>query len=74
MPGRGDEHVAQSIVQEVKAQRLIEPERLQGLRNRLAAGEMTVQDWVALATRTAEHKETRWELEKEGEKREENWE
>ena len=72
MPGHGDECVAHEIVREVEAQRLIEPEHLEGLGGRLAAGEVSVENWIAMATRMAEQEEAQWETEEGSKEREEH--
>ena len=66
MPGHGDECVAQEIVREIEAQQLIESENLEGLEGHLAAGEVSVENWIAMATRMAEQEEAQWETEEGG--------
>ncbi len=54
MQGKGDACVAQAIESEIDAQNLIDRERLPGLAGRLAAGQVSVQDWISLATQNGE--------------------
>jgi len=72
MPGHGDECVAHETVREVEAQRLIDPEHLEGLGGRLAAGQLSADNWIAMATRMEEQEEAQRETEEGSKEREEN--
>ena len=57
MSGSGDQQVAADVVKEMEVRGLVEGEGLAVLTERLAAGTMSVEDWLVLACQTKQNVE-----------------
>ena len=57
MSGSGDQQVAAAAVREMEVRGLIEGESLAVLTERLAAGTVSVEDWIVLTCQTKQNVE-----------------
>ena len=57
MSGSGDQQVAAAVVREMEVRGLVEGEGLAVLTERLAAGAVSVEDWIVLACQTKQNVE-----------------